>query len=56
MCRRELGSYYEQFGFVLEQDAAQMPPYFRRIFLLARWLYRLLRRPPDLAIMLWSAT
>lgn len=39
-CRSELESFYRPFGF-RPIEAAEMPPYFRRIYRLARWIVRL---------------
>ena len=50
VCRSSLGSFYEQFGFhVIEQD--RMPPYFKRINRLARWVKRLEKKGEGFLVM-----
>ena len=39
MCRSQLGPFYHRFNFLAIEEA-QMPPYFRRISRLVRWLNR----------------
>jgi N-acetylglutamate synthase-like GNAT family acetyltransferase len=50
ICRSALGTFYEQFGFhAIEQEA--MPPYFRRINRLARWVKRLEKNGEGFLVM-----
>ena len=49
-CRSTLGVFYMRFGFRVVEEA-DMPPYFRRISRLSRWLLRLLRSKEGLLVM-----
>lgn len=50
VCRSSLGSFYEQFGFYsIEQD--NMPPYFKRINRLGRWVRRLEKKGEGFLVM-----
>ncbi len=55
MCRRGLVPYYERYGFVFVGDAGEMPPYFARIWRLARVFSILAPDELELAIMRWKA-
>jgi len=50
VCRSSLGPFYERFGFQTIQQEA-MPPYFRRINRLARWVRRLEKKGESLLVM-----
>jgi N-acetylglutamate synthase-like GNAT family acetyltransferase len=49
-CRASLTPFYTRFGFTILADP-DLPPYFRRIRRVFRFLRRLARLPEDLAIM-----
>jgi N-acetylglutamate synthase-like GNAT family acetyltransferase len=49
-CRASLTPFYTRFGFAILADP-DLPPYFRRIRQVFRFLRRLARLPEDLAIM-----
>jgi N-acetylglutamate synthase-like GNAT family acetyltransferase len=49
-CRSSLGAFYERFGFQ-EVKPEDMPPYFRQIDRLARWVKRLEKRGETLLVM-----
>ena len=49
-CRASLEAFYERFGFETI-TASGMPPYFRRIALVARWLKRMKFFSEDLLVM-----
>lgn len=56
MCRDTLTDYYTRFDFDIISDAAQMTPYFWRIWLLARLFAKMtFRKESPLAIMRWNA-
>ncbi len=43
-CRAELVGFYARFGFAVAAHPAGLPPYFRRVAQISRWLGRLI--PP----------
>jgi N-acetylglutamate synthase-like GNAT family acetyltransferase len=49
-CRASLGPFYERFGFIIA-DSAQLPVYFRRLYILARLIQRVGFIDEDLLIM-----
>ena len=49
-CRSSLGVFYMRFGFRVVEEAS-MPPYFRRLSRLVRWLVRLLHSQEGLLVM-----
>lgn len=51
-CSSELIPFYQKFGFVEVTEPAPMPPYFRRVFRLARLLFRFGSTGRYLAVML----
>ncbi|MCB8916843.1 MAG: GNAT family N-acetyltransferase [Ardenticatenaceae bacterium] len=53
MCGRPLAPFYRQFGFLLVDDPAGMPPYFRRIQRLVGLFSRRAEHGSPLAIMHW---
>lgn len=50
MCRTSLGPFYHRFDFRAIEEA-QMPPHFRRLSRLARWLNRLRADGSGLLVM-----
>jgi amino-acid N-acetyltransferase len=50
MCRSSLGPFYERFGF-RSVELQDMPPYFKRIDRLARWVGRLEKNGESLLVM-----
>jgi N-acetylglutamate synthase-like GNAT family acetyltransferase len=49
-CREAMGPFYARFGFA-EVSLEQMPPYFRRIYRLARLLMRATRSEARMLVM-----
>jgi N-acetylglutamate synthase-like GNAT family acetyltransferase len=49
-CRAALRPYYERFGFY-SLNETQMPPYFRRLWRIARMLTRLIPRMGSMQVM-----
>lgn len=53
-CRAAMGPFYARFGFA-EVSIEHMPPYFRRIYRLARLLMRAARSEMQMLVMGWLA-
>jgi len=53
-CRAAMGPFYARFGFA-EVSIEKMPPYFRRIYRLARLLMRAARSEAQMLVMGWLA-
>lgn len=51
-CRAELTGFYARFGFAVAAHPAGLPPYFRRLAQLSRWLSRLTRHRMDIRVLL----
>ncbi|MEW6180194.1 MAG: GNAT family N-acetyltransferase [Chloroflexota bacterium] len=51
-CRAELTGFYARFGFAVAAHPAGLPPYFRRVTQLSRWLSRLTRHRMDIRVLL----
>ena len=53
-CESRLIPFYQKFGFSDVQEIALMPPYFRLIYRLSRWVMRLAKTDKYIAVMLWE--
>ncbi|MFN2139626.1 MAG: GNAT family N-acetyltransferase [Candidatus Promineifilaceae bacterium] len=54
-CMDQLVSFYQPFGFVRIESAAEMPAYFRRIFRLFKLFQAVTRVKGQLALMVWHS-
>ena len=50
-CRAELTGFYARFGFQEAGNPAELPPYFRRVARLSRWLGCLSRQRMDIRVL-----
>lgn len=50
-CRAELAGFYARFGFQVAANPADLPPYFRRVARLSRWLGRLTKGRVNIQIL-----
>ncbi|MEW6505766.1 MAG: GNAT family N-acetyltransferase, partial [Chloroflexota bacterium] len=50
-CRAELTGFYARFGFQEAGNPAELPPYFRQVARLSRWLRCLSRQRMDIRVL-----